>query len=483
MRPLRELRSSEGSAIHRHKSDARPVPTEKRAERPVLGTAASNRHVHIDCPSGLAGDMFLAACVDAGVPPEPLHEVPQRLGLHEVEVRFIEDRRAGLRGLRCEVLEGGHLAEDGHGTGQARTSGDGPGRLAADHHHHHSSRGLAEIRQRIEGSGLAPDVRDRAIGMFVRLAEVEAAAHGVPLDQVHFHEVGAVDSLVDIVGAALAWSLLGPATASVSDVVVGRGRVKTQHGVMPVPAPATAALLEGKRFILDGPGELLTPTGALILDTMVPNWSRPEPGLVPPRRLLSSGVGLGRRELQDRCNGCRVSVLATDTEGPVAITPGDLRYETIDVIQTQVDDISPEQVARAMEVLRRQASTLDAFVQPVLMKKQRPGVLITVHSEPGSAHEAVHALARETGTLGCRVEQSRRWTAEREIIGVDTRFGRIGVKLGRLGDEVISVAPEADDVRSAADEHQTAWRRVYDSALSAAVEAVGDDGEFEGGEE
>lgn len=440
--------------------------------------------------------MFLAACVDAGVPGEAIQEVPRYLGLRGVEVRFFEDRRCGLRGLRCEVLEDGAPTEsppvDDHDHDHeelpphAHPPGETHGHRGHHGHHDHSHgsdgsrsepscRGLSEIRSMIDKSGLEVDVRERATAMFVRLAEVEAAAHGVALDDVHFHEVGAVDSLVDIVGAALAWSLLRPSSASVSDVVVGSGRVRTAHGVMPVPAPATAAILHGKRCVWEGRGELLTPTGALILENMFPSWGADPERTASGGVLQRVGVGLGRRELQDRCNACRLMVRQTRGGDDGAPESDELTWETIDIVQTQVDDVSPEQIAHALARLGANDSVRDVFSQPISMKKGRPGVLITVHCAQDSAMEAVRILARETGTLGCRVEQSRRWVAGRDVVEVETAFGRLRVKVGRLGEEVISVAPESDDCRSAAQEHRTTWRRVYDAAHAAALSALRDE--------
>lgn len=396
--------------------------------------------------------MFLAACVDAGVPPEPLQELPRQLGLDTVEVRFVEDRRGGLRGLRCEVLEQGRPAEHS----------------SAAHPHGESAPGLAEVARRIETSGLPSSVRERALSMFTRLAGVEASVHGVPVEQVHFHEVGAADSLVDVVGSALAWSLLGTTTASVADVVVGSGRVKTQHGVMPVPAPATSAMLHGKRCVWEGAGELLTPTGALILESMFSDWGQHPRTSYPHGLLRATGVGLGQRELDDRCNGCRLMVFALPEQGGKGSTSGALADETVEVVQTQIDDVSPEQLAYAVETLWSEAGVLDVLLQPAHMKKGRLGTLVTVICEPGSARSTSSRLVRETGTLGCRVAQSRRLVADREIVEVQTDYGKVRVKVGRIGSEVISVAPEADDCREAARTGKVGWQEVYAAAQASA---------------
>ena len=256
--------------------------------------------LHIDCASGISGDMFLGACLDLGLPVALLEEMVERLGLDGVELQVRRAKRGALAGVRFCVLRDGRPVEGG-------------GRKGASH------RNLSTILRMIEQSGLDAGTRERAAALFRRLGEAEASVHGVGLDEVHFHEVGADDSIVDLVGAALAVEHFAPAGVTCSTVVVGSGTVRTRHGVMPVPAPATALLLQGVPISTGGvEGEMTTPTGAVIVREFVDSF---EPSAVDrPRRVEDSGVGLGSRELADRPNALRVQ-LADSRWGRLAVEP------------------------------------------------------------------------------------------------------------------------------------------------------------------
>ncbi|MCY3928815.1 MAG: nickel pincer cofactor biosynthesis protein LarC [Acidobacteria bacterium] len=395
--------------------------------------------LHLDCASGISGDMFLGACLDLGLPLARLEEMVERLGLSGVELQVRRAKRGSLAGMRFSVLRGGRPVEGRGGAGA-------------------SHRSLSTILRMIERSGLGAGTRERASALFSRLGEAEASVHGVGLDEVHFHEVGADDSIVDLVGAALALEHFAPARVSCSTVVVGSGTVKTRHGVMPVPAPATALLLRGIPITAGGvEGEMTTPTGAVILREFVDSS---EPSAVDcPRRIEDTGVGLGSRELADRPNALRVQLATRVT----AASP----WSRVAVLECQVDDATGEAIGYAAETLLG-AGALDVFATPVQMKKSRPGVAVTVICRPERASDLAERLLLETGSLGCRRTVVDRLEAERRVVSVTTPFGEVRVKTAAVGGRSLGTAPEYEDVRRIAREREVPFRAVYRAALIAA---------------
>ncbi|MCY3964478.1 MAG: nickel pincer cofactor biosynthesis protein LarC [Acidobacteria bacterium] len=395
--------------------------------------------LHLDCASGISGDMFLGACLDLGLPLARLEEMVERLGLSGVELQVRRAKRGSLAGMRFSVLRGGRPVEGRGGAGA-------------------SHRSLSTILRMIERSGLGAGTRERASALFSRLGEAEASVHGVGLDEVHFHEVGADDSIVDLVGAALALEHFAPARVSCSTVVVGSGTVKTRHGVMPVPAPATALLLRGIPITAGGvEGEMTTPTGAVILREFVDSSG---PSAVDcPRRIEDTGVGLGSRELADRPNALRVQLATRVT----AASP----WSRVAVLECQVDDATGEAIGYAAETLLG-AGALDVFATPVQMKKSRPGVAVTVICRPERASDLAERLLLETGSLGCRRTVVDRLEAERRVVSVTTPFGEVRVKTAAVGGRSLGTAPEYEDVRRIAREREVPFRAVYRAALIAA---------------
>ena len=395
--------------------------------------------LHLDCASGISGDMFLGACLDLGLPLALLEEMVERLGLSGVEFQVRRAKRGSLAGMRFSVLRGGRPVEGRGGAGA-------------------SHRSLSTILRMIERSGLGAGTRERASALFSRLGEAEASVHGVGLDEVHFHEVGADDSIVDLVGAALALEHFAPARVSCSTVVVGSGTVKTRHGLMPVPAPATALLLRGIPITAGGvEGEMTTPTGAVILREFVDSF---EPSAVDcPRRIEDTGVGLGSRELADRPNALRVQLATRVT----AASP----WSRVAVLECQVDDATGEAIGYAAEALLG-AGALDVFATPVQMKKSRPGVAVTVICRPERASDLAERLLLETGSLGCRRTVVDRLEAERRVVSVTTPFGEVRVKTAAVGGRSLGTAPEYEDVRRIARERKVPFRAVYRAALIAA---------------
>lgn len=397
-------------------------------------------HLHLDCASGISGDMFLGACLDLGMPVARLEEMAERLGLDGVELRVERAKRGGLSGVRFSVLRDGRPVE-------------GAGSEGAAH------RRLSTILRMIEKSGLGSGVVETASALFRRLGEAEARVHGVDIEEVHFHEVGADDSIVDLVGAAVALDHFRPARVSSSAIVVGSGTVSTRHGIMPVPAPATALLLQGVPVTPDGAaGELTTPTGAVIVRELVDEF---EPsGTDRPRRVENSGIGLGSRELADRPNALRLQ-RAT----PVAAGGGPWRQ--VAVLECQLDDATGEAVGYAAEALLA-AGALDVFATAVQMKKSRPGVAVTVICRPEQSSELAERLLLETGSLGCRRTIVDRLEAERSVSTVLTPFGEVKVKQAAVSGRSLGSAPEYEDVRRIARERNVPFREVYRATLRAA---------------
>jgi len=413
-------------------------------------------HYHLDCSSGIAGDMFLGACLDLGMPLDVLHETVARLRLPNVSVESRKASRGGFVGTRFRVLVDGkplegpdpeeHQHHHHHHDHHHHDHGH-------DHHHHHHghSRDLAAIRELILASDLAGPVKERAIRLFQRLGEAEAKAHGMPVDRVHFHEVGAIDSIVDLVGAAAAVEHLSPGRITCGQVNVGGGRVRTQHGELPVPAPATAELLRGIP-VFGGPGgELTTPTGAVLLAELV-NEYVDFPSLI----LEGTGYGLGKKDLPDRPNAVRLQ------RGRGRETRAEIM-----IVECEVDNLPGEGFGFLMERLL-ESGALDVYFTPVQMKKNRPGTLITMLCRRHQLEGLAAVLLMESGSLGCRYSSAARFEAEREITEVETAFGKVRVKRARLDGRPLAAAPEFEDCRRLALESGVPWRDIYRAALAAA---------------
>jgi len=443
-------------------------------------------HYHLDCASGLAGDMFLGACLDLGMPLDLLTDTVARLGLPGVSVESRKALRGGVTGTRFRVLEGGrplegpdpdeahkhghdhdhdhghthehhehdaHPRDRGHIPHSQEHSHEHPHDHSHDHSHH--GRDLASIRRLIAESILAAPVKERAIRLFQRLGEAEAKIHGMEVDRVHFHEVGAVDSIVDLVGAAAAIEFLAPGRLTCGPVNVGSGRVKTAHGELPVPAPATVELLRGIP-IWGGPGgELTTPTGAVLLAVLVDEFTE-----LPALTLDGIGYGLGKKDLPGQPNAVRLI-----RGQPVTAAAGDSRPQ-VAVLEAEIDDLPGEGFGFLMERLL-EAGALDVYFTAVQMKKSRPGTLVTVLCRPPQLESLAGLLLVESGSLGCRYHLTSRFEAEREIVEVATAFGTVRVKQARFQGRPLAAAPEFDDCRRLALAAGVPWREVYRAAMAA----------------
>lgn len=382
------------------------------------------RLVYFDCANGASGDMLLGALVDLGVPLDALRADLGRLDLEGVSLESERVQRSGLQATRLRVRAEG----------------------AQPHRH------LKDIRALIAGSGLDPAVKEKSTALFERLAEVEAGVHGTTVDRIHFHEVGAADSIADIVLGVAGLRRLGADRFAASPLNVGTGEVDMAHGRFPVPAPATTRLVEGVPVFGAGEGELLTPTGALLVTAHATSW-----GPLPPMRLERTGYGAGERNPKGRPNVLRLLV------GEVEERAGD---ETILVLECELDDLSPELLAPVVERLLA-AGALDAYLTPVLMKKGRPGHLVSVLARPERREALEELLFRETTTLGVRSREWQRRALERESVPVRTPWGEVRVKVGRRGERLYNALPELEDCRRRADESGTPLKEVWAAALAA----------------
>jgi len=381
---------------------------------------------YFDCFSGISGDMTLGALVDAGCPLETL--------------------RHGLAGL--EVPGWTLSAEKVWKNGMAATFV----RVTTEDQSEH--RGLRAILEILGKSKLSEPVRNNASAIFRKLGEAEAAVHDVPLEKIHFHEVGAVDAIVDIVGACIGFAALGIEKFSCSALNVGGGTAKMAHGVLPVPAPATAKLLEGKPTYSNGvQKELVTPTGAAIVATLCDSF-----GPQPAMSVLAIGYGAGSADLEGQPNVVRIMV---GEAAEKAVAGFD---EEIAVIEANLDDMNPQIYGYFLEKALA-AGALDVYTTPVQMKKNRPGTLLTLLCKPADTNALMSLLFAETTTLGARMYTALRRTLPRETVNVHTQYGDVHVKLARVNGAIRHVAPEYEDCRKLAFEKNVPLQQVINEAL------------------
>ncbi len=403
--------------------------------------------LHFDSVGGASGDMILGALLDLGVDPAWLESELQKLNVGEFSIRAERVVGDGLRGTLCRV----DIPEDHH-HGHSHDYGH------HHHHHHHAPhRGLREIEALITASTLPDAVKTDSLQVFRRLGEVEAGLHGVTLDQIHFHEIGAVDSIVDIVGCCLARHQLGVQAVTLGPLPQGRGTIQCAHGTFPNPAPATVELLQGLTVEqTDEPHELVTPTGAGLLAV----W-RSQATAPTATRVVKAGYGFGQRTLSARPNLLRAVLLDSETKESAAAADSCL------VMECNLDDQTPELVGELTERLLA-AGALDVFTTPVFMKKQRPGVLLTVLVEPGQREALLDILFRESTTFGVREYPVQRTVLDRRLVEVETPSGRVRIKIGRWRGQDITFAPEFEDCRKLARASGRPVREIYAQATQAA---------------
>lgn len=403
------------------------------------------RTLYFDCFAGASGDMILGALVAAGADPRALREQLALLDVSNFEVGFETVDRSGISATHARVS------------------------TVEEQHHRH----LSAILRIIASSRLSDTIKARAARIFERLGEAEARVHNVPVEKIHFHEVGAMDAIIDVVGACIGFELLGIERFVSSPLHVGSGTVQMAHGRFPVPPPAVSELLrDAPIYATDIKGELVTPTGAAIISTVSAEF-----GALPPMRVAATGYGAGTREYKDFPNVLRVLIGETD-EG--AATDGEklLRREALTareaptvrealtMIETNLDDTTPQVLGHVLE--RAFAlGALDCFFTPVQMKKNRPGTLVSILCRPADVEALTGLLFDETTTLGVRSYAVERRALERKFVGVETEFGRINVKVALRDGRVCNVAPEFEDCRAAAVAAGVPLRVVERAAQSA----------------
>jgi pyridinium-3,5-bisthiocarboxylic acid mononucleotide nickel chelatase len=381
---------------------------------------------YFDCFSGISGDMTLGALVDAGCDLEVL--------------------RAGLQGL--QVPGWTIFSEKVWKNGIAATYV----RVTTEDQSQHRS--LSTILEILEKSKLAEPIRKNAAAIFRKLGEAEASVHDVPLDKIHFHEVGAVDAIVDIVGACIGFDALGIQKFACSPLDVGGGTARMAHGVLPVPAPATARLLQGKPTYSTGvQKELVTPTGAAIVATLCEGF-----GPQPPMVVSAIGYGAGTADLEGQPNVVRIMI----GEAAERVVPG--FEEEISVIEANLDDMNPQIYGYFLEKALA-SGALDVYTTPVQMKKNRPGTLLTVLSKPQDTNTLISLIFAETTTFGARTYRAQRRTLPRESVSVHTQYGDVHVKLSRVNGTIRHVAPEYEDCRKLAAQKNVPLQKVISEAL------------------
>lgn len=382
---------------------------------------------YFDCFAGAGGDMIVAAMLDAGLDLEFLKAQIATLGIKDLSISLAETKRCGIKALTFAPT-------------------------APEQHHH---RNLQNITKIIHQSGISDQAKNTAIGIFDRLAQAEAAVHGKDPNDIHFHEVGALDSIVDIVSASVGLQALAVEKVYCSTLSVGGGTVKCAHGLLPVPAPATAELLKGVPTA-SGPAEveLLTPTAAAILTTVAEGFCP-----LPAMKIETIGYGAGSYESEEFPNVLRLilgQILAEGTENA----------DSVCLLETNIDDVSGELVGSAKDKLFEKGA-LDVFTTPIYMKQSRPAEQVSVLCKIEDAPQLEQVLFEQGLTFGIRKQILQRSKLAREFVSVKTVFGEIKIKVGKLGERVVNAKPEFSDCVFAAKKHNVAVKKVLDAAITA----------------
>ncbi len=451
------------------------------------------RIAYLDCFSGMSGDMFLGALVDAGVPAKLFEEIASALNIG-ARLEISRVTRSGITATKVDVLVHGEKElpreifveqqslgrkrEHGHDHGHDHAhapehvelrehnysqSGQEPTRTGATApHQHEHGRGLKEIREIIRRAGISESAKRTAIAIFEALGTAEARIHGTEIESVHFHEVGAVDAMVDIICAAVGAEALGVDEIVCSPLNVGGGTVKCAHGVLPVPVPATVELLQGAPVYSSGiQVELVTPTGAAIVKTLAKRFAT-----FPAMTIEKSGYGAGSRDFPGQPNVVRLTI----GESQAAFAQN-TSQETVCVLEANLDDLNPQVFGYVVERLL-EAGALDTFAVPVQMKKNRPGMLLTVLSKPEDASRLSQIIFTETSTLGVRRRDEQRQTLARKWVDVVTRWGNVRLKIASMNGTITNYAPEYEDCKKIAAENHVPLKSVMNEAMEAYLKAL-----------
>jgi uncharacterized protein (TIGR00299 family) protein len=409
------------------------------------------KHLHLDCASGIAGDMTLGALIDLGVPVEVIGAALDAIGAGAWRLTQVRVVKHGIAAVDVKVNTGTRITTAAAGAPESPLPALAPApfRLQADHGHYH----YGAIRKNLVAT-LSGDTQRRALDIFDRLAKAEAKLHGTTVEQVEFHEVGAIDSIVDVVGTAAALAWLEPSGVTCASVAMGHGTLKSAHGVLPVPAPAALEVLREAGGVMADGGlarELCTPTGAAILAASVTSWSA-----APTGRALAVGWGAGDLDFADRPNVVRA----------VLSEPHASRTETVWQIEANIDDMTGELCAAAAEAILA-AGALDVWWTPITMKKGRPALVLAALASTAQRDAIIAAILRETTTIGVRFTAYDRVALVRETIEVATRYGTLPIKLARDGAAIRNAAPEYEACAAAAKHHGVPVKLVYAAALAA----------------
>lgn len=443
------------------------------------------RIAYLDCFSGISGDMFLAALIDAGVPAQVFERAVEALGVG-ARLEIARVNRNGISATKVDVRVGRTFVSDAASGGKKTFDTPGHPHHTNEHPHKHKhsapghsqdvvhqhGRGLKEIREIIGAAKISRSAQQTAILIFEKLGAAEAKVHDVPIEKIHFHEVGAIDALVDIVCAAVGAEALGVDEFVCSPLNVGGGTVECAHGTLPVPAPATVELLKGAPVYSSGiQAELVTPTGAAIVATLAKRF-----GAFAPIEIEKSGYGAGSRDIPGHANVLRITVGEYAGEGARATQDRAThdratrdratQLEAISVLEANLDDLNPQVFGYVMERLL-EAGALDVFGTPVHMKKNRPGALLTVLAKPQDADALAKLIFAETTTLGVRRRDEQRQVLARRWESVKTQFGAVRIKIASMNGSVSNYSPEYEDCRRIAEQKKVPLKTIMTEAMQA----------------
>jgi uncharacterized protein (TIGR00299 family) protein len=499
----KKQRSTTKKAIRRNDrgfaDDRRPTTNDRSADNRRRTTYdASRRIAYLDCFSGISGDMFLGALIDAGIPAELFQRTVEALNVG-AKLEITRVNRSGISATKVDVVVNGKMEDprehNPHPFHHEPEHEHEPSHSQAHSHEHqheahaaHSSpparqggqtanahgRHLTEIRQIISSAGISDSAKRTAIAIFEKLGTAEAKIHNVPIEKIHFHEVGAVDAIVDIVCAAIGSEALGVQQLVCSPLNVGGGTVVCAHGTFPVPAPATVEILKGVPvYSGEIQKELVTPTGAAIVATLASRFED-----FPPMKIEKTGYGAGTRDFAGQPNVLRIVVgesveveLADKNVRPTQAYSTEVGEDTVTVLEANLDDLSPQVFGYVMEKLF-EAGALDVFGTAVQMKKNRPGTLLTVLAKPAEADNLTKIIFAETTTIGVRRRDERRHVLARDWQTVSTRFGDVRIKVASMNGTVSSYAPEYEDCRRIATDHRVPLKQVMQEAVQAYLQAT-----------
>jgi len=406
--------------------------------------------IYLDCFAGISGNMMLGALLDAGVPEQYLREELGKLQLNNEYCLVIKPVvKCGISAVYVDVQLNDHHHQDDHNHGNHH------------HHHHHHHRHLPDILAIIDGSNLEQGIKDNSKKVFMRLAEAEAKVHGTTVDKIHFHEVGAVDAIVDIVGTIIGLHYLGIEAIYTSKLQVGTGFIQCSHGSMPIPAPATAELLSGIPYYNgELAKELVTPTGAAIIAALGNGY-----GAMPEQfrsQRIAYGAGTWDLKIPNvlRLQVGEISTLACNTE--------DCANHSTFVIEANIDDLNPQVYEYVMEKMLNQGA-LDVWLTPIIMKKSRPATLLSVLVKSQDLHQIQATLLTETSTIGMRYYPVQRIVAERKLFTIQSPWGQARVKISYYDGEICSISPEYEDCKRLADEHNIPLKVVQHAIREKAL--------------